>query len=145
MRKYFGIVVLLLLILQSQAQLFNKSLNEFDEQGKRKGKWITFWDEEEKIPMSKARFKDGREVGVNKEYHINGNLRLKFRHYKKRMRVKYYTENRKLEQKGWSIIEYNAEDTHYYWHGKWKYYNSKRKIERICHFENGREVVPSGP
>lgn len=124
----------------SYCQFYKWYKNQYDENGKRKGLWITYWDEEEKIPMSVATFKNGYETGVSKEYRQNGNLRLKFRYHKNRMRVKYYDENRKLEQKGWSVIEYNAEDTHYYWHGKWKFYNDKRKIERVGWYENGGEI-----
>jgi antitoxin component YwqK of YwqJK toxin-antitoxin module len=128
-----------------QGQIFSKKVNRLDESGKRTGKWITYWDEEEKIPMSYATYKDGREHGVSKEYHNNGRLRLKFRYRKDRIRVKYYTRERKLEQKGWSRLEYNAEDTHYYWHGKWKFYDTtRRKIIRVSHYEFGEEVAPPG-
>ncbi len=132
-------------LIPAQSQFFRKSINKVDENGRRKGKWITYWDEEEKVPMSKATFNNGREVGVSKEYHINGKLRLKFRHQGDRIRVKYYDEQRRLEQKGWSIIEYNESDTHYYWHGKWKFYNKRRKLERIAFYENGEEVHPAKP
>lgn len=130
-------------IFTAEAQLFKKSINAYDDDGQRKGKWISYWDEEESVPMSKAKFKNGREIGVSKEYHINGILRLKFRHAPQRMRVKYYDENRKLESKGWAIMEYNEADTHYYWHGKWKYFNTKRKIERISYYEHGKEMISS--
>lgn len=128
-----------------QGQIFSKKVNRLDENGKRTGKWITFWDEEEKIPMSAATYKDGREKGVSKEYHNNGKLRLKFRYHKDRIRVKYYTRDRKLEQKGWSRLEYNAEDTRYYWHGKWKFYDTtQRKLIRVRYYEFGEEVSPPG-
>jgi len=122
-------------------QLLKRHKNQYDENGQRKGLWITYWDEEEKIPMSVARFNNGHETGVSKEYHQNGNLRLKFRYYRNRIRVKYYDENRKLEQKGWSVIEYNADDTHYYWHGKWKFFTENRKLIRISHYLNGKEIT----
>lgn len=120
-------------------QLFNKSINQYDDNGKRKGKWITYWDDENQVPMSFAKFENGKEVGVSKEYHINGEMRLKFRYYKNRMRVKYYNEQGKLEQKGWSVMEYNEEDTHYYWHGKWKFYSEEGKLVRISFYESGNE------
>lgn len=144
MRKVLVISICLLLTWPLHAQLFKKRLNRVDENGNRKGKWITYWDDMKKVPMSKATFSNGRETGVSKEYHVNGNLRLKFRHYNDRIRVKYYNTERKLEQKGWSVLEYNAEDTHYYWHGKWKFYDSNRKLQRVAYYENGEEVVPSG-
>ena len=143
--KYTVFMICLLLVFPAHAQFFKRSLNQLDENGKRKGKWITYWDQEKKVPMSMAKFKDGRETGVSKEYHINGKLRLKFRYHNDRIRVKYYTESRKLEQKGWSVIEYNEEDTHYYWHGKWKFYNNGRKLERVALYENGEEISSTHP
>lgn len=139
--KFILVVGILLSPFLLPAQLFKKSLNEYDENGKRKGHWCTYWDDDKRVPMSKARYKNGREVGVSKEYHINGTIRLKFRYHKNRLRVKYYDENRRLEQKGWAILEYNEADSHYYWQGKWKFYNANRKVDRISHYVNGEEVV----
>ena len=125
----------------SYCQLFKRHKNQYDDNGRRIGLWITYWDDEEKIPMSVATYKDGYETGVSKEYHQNGNLRLKFRYHKNRIRVKYYDVNRNLEQKGWSVLEYNKEDTHYYWHGEWKFYSEKRKLIKTGHYINGEEMA----
>ncbi len=125
----------------TQAQLFKKKINQYGEDKKRTGWWITYWDDEKNVYMSKARFEAGEEIGTSKEYHQNGNLRLKFRHQKHRIRVKYYSQDRKLEQKGWSVLEYNKEDTHYYWHGKWKFYNENRKLIRTAFYQNGEEDI----
>jgi len=124
-----------------QAQLFKKKINQYGEDKKRTGWWISYWDDEEKIYMSKAKFDAGEEIATSKEYHQNGNIRLKFRHQKNRIRVKYYSEDRKLEQKGWSVLNYNERDTHYYWHGKWKFYNEKRKLVRTAIYQNGAEDI----
>ncbi len=42
----------------STAQLFRKKVNRYDESDKRTGLWVNYWDEDEKIPMSKNHFKD---------------------------------------------------------------------------------------
>ena len=144
MRFLFSAALFCLLALPVKGQFWTKKLNRLDENGKRTGKWITYWDEDKTVPMSMARFKNGREVGVSKEYHANGKMRLKFRHQKNRIRVKYYSQDRKLEQKGWSVIEYNEIDTHYYWHGKWKFYDANRKIDRISYYSKGEEIAPPG-
>lgn len=138
--KWVFIVSLFLISTITYSQFFKRHNNQYDKNGKRTGLWITYWDEAEKTPMSVANFKNGYEAGVSKEYHQNGNLRLKFRYHKNRMRAKYYDENRKLERKGWSVIEYNKADTHYYWHGKWKFYNEKRKIETVAMYQHGQKV-----
>lgn len=139
--KYLLTGCFLLLLLQCSAQFFIKPANRLNEQGKRQGVWKSFWDEAGKVPMSKARYKDGREVGVSKEYHISGILRLKFRYHKNRIRVKYYDENRQLEQKGWSVMEFTDKEIRYYWQGKWKFYDSKRHLERISYYDKGEDVT----
>lgn len=141
MRNLVALLLCLSVAFPASAQFWKRKMNRLDQDGRRTGKWITFWDEAKRVPMSKARFKEGREVGVSKEYHINGNLRLKFRYHSDRIRVKYYTADRKLEQKGWSVIEYNETDTHYYWHGKWKFYGPGRKLQRVSHYSNGEELA----
>lgn len=138
--KWLFLSLIFLFCTVSYGQILKRHINQYDENGKRKGLWLSYWDEEEKIPMSVATFKNGYETGVCKEYHQNGKLRLKFRYHGNRIRVKYYDINRKIEQKGWSIISYNEVDIHYYWHGKWKFYNEKGKVERISLYEKGREI-----
>lgn len=141
MKRSLFIIAVLLFSIASQAQLFNKKTNQYGEDKKRTGKWITYWDEEDKVPMSVARYKSGREVGVSKEYLSNGIMRLKFRYHKTRMRAKYYFPNGKLEQKGWAVMEYNEKDTHFYWHGKWKFFDENRKVIRRALYQNGEEVL----
>lgn len=130
-------VVLILLFSHSFGQLFNKKINQFDEDGKRNGLWITWWDEVKKIPMSKITFKDGLEKGIQKEYSQNGTLNAKFRYHKNRIRIKYYHTNGKLESKGWSVMDYK--ELHYYWHGKWKFYNENRKLIRHAQYLYGAD------
>jgi antitoxin component YwqK of YwqJK toxin-antitoxin module len=137
----FLVVISFCYVGSAQAQLFKKEINQLGKDKKRTGWWISYWDDEEKVYMSKAKYEAGKELGTSKEYHQNGNIRLKFRHQKNRIRVKYYSEDQKLEQKGWSILENNKEDTHYYWHGKWKFYNKNRKLVRTAIYQNGAEVI----
>lgn len=142
MKKIVFLAIICICYIGSlQAQLFKKKTDQYGEDKKRTGWWISYWDDEEKVYMSKAKFAAGEEIGTSKEYHQNGNIRLKFRHQKNRIRVKYYSEYRKLEQKGWSVLEYNAKDTHYYWHGKWKFYDEKRKLVRTAFYQNGAEDI----
>jgi len=133
--------VLIILFSNLQAQLFHRKTNQYDTSGKRSGLWITWWDDEARIPMSKARFKEGKETGVSKEYHQNGTLRLKMRYFKhNQVKVKYYNENRQLEQKGRAVFEYNRSDIHYYWHGNWKFYDTHHKIKEFAIYYKGEEL-----
>jgi hypothetical protein len=136
----FMLFVFLLAPAFSTAQLFHGKVNRYDENGKRKGLWVNYWDEEKKIPMTKNHFKDDRETGVCKEYHNNGKIRLKFRYRKERIRVKYYNEKGRLEQKGWAKMDFTEKEIHYYWHGKWKFFDENRKLIREALYWNGEPV-----
>ena len=108
--------------------LLHKKVNQRDENGLRKGIWISYWDDNQKIPMSKAWFKNDKEY-QSKEYHINGKLRLKMKWKKDGwIKVKYYDTLRHIEEKGTARIEFNKDDIHYYYEGWWKYFNSKHKL-----------------
>ncbi len=135
------LILLLVISAESVGQLCPKKINRFGEDGLKTGKWITYWDDDKKIPMSKAKFEHGRETGVSKEYHQNGQIRMKFRHYKNRIRVKYYNKDGQLEQKGWARMDYSENDVHFYWHGKWKFFDDNRKMIKVSYYENGEEVV----
>lgn len=136
-------IIIQFMVLPSSGQLFNRKINAFGEDGLKTGKWITYWDDAKKIPMSKGKYEHGREVGVSKEYLKDGTIRLKFRYCHNGIRVKYYTPDRKLEQKGWAQMEYSEKDVHFYWHGKWKFYDTNRKLNRISWYENGQEIDSS--
>ena len=142
-KNLLGLILLVLFIvfsLSGSAQIFNKKVNQRNDKGQREGIWLEYWDENEKIIMSKAQFKDDLETGVCKNYHSNGKLRLKFRYHKNRLRVKMYDENRKLQHKGWAIFEINEIEIHYYWNGKWKSYNNNRRLTSISFYENGHLI-----
>ena len=133
--------IILASYLQVAGQLFNRNLNEFDDEGKRHGRWIeTNFDIDSTEISSNIKYRHGYQSGVCKFYHPNGELRLKWRYYRKRIRAKYFYESGKLEQKGWSKIEYGGEDTRYYWHGKWKFYDEDKKLTRKALYKNGEEV-----
>jgi len=134
------LIVFLLFSLSASAQVFKNKINQKNKKGQREGIWIEYWDDDEKIIMSKAQFKDDLETGVCKNYHSNGKLRLKFRYHKNRLRVKMYNENRELLQKGWAIFEINEIEIHYYWHGKWKSYDHNRQLTSITFYENGQLI-----
>ncbi|MEZ5195846.1 MAG: hypothetical protein R2764_05455 [Bacteroidales bacterium] len=131
-------IVLILFLSHSFGQIFKKEINRYNDDGKRDGKWICWWDVEKKIPMSEINFKDGYEKGVQKEYNQDGTLRLKFRFYKNRVRVKYYHANGTMDKKGWSVMDYK--EMRYYWHGKWKFYSEEGKPVRSAIYQYGTDT-----
>ena len=141
-RTFILSILFVLVGINSIGQFYKHKLNTFDDNGKPTGLWISYWDDDDKIPMSKVFYKNGYETRVSKEYHQNGKIRLKFKYYKdNKLKVKFYSEGRVLEAKGGAILEHNKEDTHFYYQGKWKYFSPKRKLIRIGWYENGNEIA----
>ena len=109
-------------------QFLKKKINRYDEDGQRTGLWKEYTDKEETLLLSKFYYLEGRETKVCKHYYQNGNVRLKFKYCKDRIKVKYFYKDGKLEKKGWAKIEYNTEDIHYFWEGEWQFFANPRKL-----------------
>ncbi len=141
--KILNLLVFVMIFTGSSGQLFHKKINTTNIDGKKDGIWITYFDIENKQVESREHYKDGFETGKCRHYYANGNIRLKWRYYKNRVRAKYYYENGKLDQKGWSKMDWTATDVHYYWHGQWKFFDDKRKPIRKTFYQYGEEVSGS--
>ncbi len=137
MKKRHFISILLLLIIAISAKTQCKYFNKLDEKGKKTGLWFSYWDKEKTIYHSKLHYKNGREIRMNKFYGADGQLMTKERHVKKRIKIKSFNEEGKLQRKGWAKIDFNAEDLHFYWHGRWKFYGDKHRLTGISIYEKG--------
>lgn len=114
--------------------------NRYDTQGRRQGKWVSYWDDEKKIPMNIERYKDGRERGRCRYFYQDGTKRLQFNARKDgRMKVKYYLESGKLEKKGWAVMIYDPKEIRYSWNGSWKFYEEGKLVKKSF-YRMGEEV-----
>ncbi len=118
-----------------------REVNRYDAQGRRQGKWVSYWDDDQKIPMNIERYKDGRERGRCRYYYMDGTKRLQFNAHKDdRMKVKYFTESGELEKKGWAVMKYDPTEIRYSWNGPWKFYENGRLIKKTI-YKMGEEVA----
>lgn len=143
-RNRFGILVLISCFFLPSFCIaswpLKREVNRYDSQGRRQGKWVSWWDKELKIPMNIERYKDGRERGRCRYYYMNGTKRLQFNARKDgRMKVKYYLESGKLEKKGWAVMIYDPEEIRYSWNGPWKFYEDG-KLAKKSVYKMGEEV-----
>lgn len=134
--SFISLFILLLFSLPADAQLFKKNKKQ---DSLRSGKYIEYGYEDTTVVVTKGRFKDGRPCKTWKYYYEDGIIRMKIK-YRDRLKIKYYTQSGRLNQKGYAMLDFNAADTHFYWHGIWKYYDDRRKLYRIAIYENGAEV-----
>ncbi|MDZ7743139.1 MAG: hypothetical protein U5Q03_15725 [Bacteroidota bacterium] len=138
MKNLFFLVLSAFLFSSCTESLYFGKFNQKDKEGKKKGVWITWWDEEETIPMTKYWYKDGKEQWDSKTYHNNGNKAVKFKKRGDRILVKYFDRFNHLTHKGWARYEVSEVDVHYYWHGEWKYFDEDRRLIKRVIYENGK-------
>lgn len=139
--KYFGIFSVLLLILsfETSAQLFKKRKNPENDTVNH-GVYYEYWDRDSTMLSARGRFCHGSPCKTWKYYWKDGTRRMKVK-YRESLKIKYYSESGRLDQKGYAILDLNSKMIHFYWHGIWKFYDKKRRLYRKALFENGNEVM----
>lgn len=140
-REAFILLIFLLIPVIAEASWpLKREFNRYDAQGRRQGKWVSYWDDEKKIPMNIERYKDGRERGRCRYYYMDGTKRLQFNaHRDGRMKVKYFSESGKLTEKGWAVMIYDSLEIRYSWNGPWKFYENGKLVKK-SEYKMGEEV-----
>lgn len=95
----------------------------------RVGKWITI-DTLDSIYITKGRYHKDFEIGTWKHFY-NGRLIRKSKYHKKYCFTTFYYPNGKIMNKGRSKTETNDTLIHWYYYGKWHFYNSKGELDSI--------------
>lgn len=140
--SFIPLVIILLFTIPAEAQLFKKNKKQ---DSLKSGRIIEYGGDDSTTIVTRGRFKNGRPCKTWKYYWDDGTMRMKIK-YHDRLKIKYYTTSGRLDQKGYAMLDFNAADTHFYWHGRWKYYDDRRKLYRIALYQDGAEVeVLKGP
>jgi hypothetical protein len=100
----------------------------------REGKWITI-DTLDSIYIAKGKYRMDNEIRTWK-YFYNGKMVRKEK-YKKRgvCKTKFYLSNGKIMKKGSTKLESNSKEDHWYYYGKWYFYNANGKLDSIKTYE----------
>ena len=125
--------------MNTSAQFWKKKRNQYIN-GIPEGYWIAYIDSTKKQVEYHGRYKHGHEKGKWKYYYENGKLRKKERFGKNLIRTKYYYESGRRKSSGNAILVYEGESLHYYYQGKWKYFNEEGKLSSIVFYERGEEL-----
>jgi len=134
-KKSIAILCILIITLSVKSQC--KYYNKVNADGKKTGLWMLYWDKEKKTPYRRFHYKDDRESGVCKMYNSEGKLIMKERHLKKRIKVKNYNEQEKIQQKGYAIMEFHTEKIRFFWEGRWKFYGENHHLTGISIYKEG--------
>lgn len=121
-RKYF-FFIFLISVLSCKSRL-NQIVNH-----QREGKWVTI-DTLDFIYITKGKYHKGLEIGTWKQF-CNGKISKKEKYYKEFSSIKYYYPNGKIMKRGYVKLDSNASEEHWYYFGKWYYFNEKGKLDSI--------------
>lgn len=123
-RKFLFIAIIVFCVLGCKSKV-NQIVNH-----KPEGKWITV-DTLEFIYSTKGRYHNGQEVGKWKHFY-NGKLVRKEKFNKNGIcKNVFYHSNGKIMKKGNVKLESNIDEDHWYYFGKWKFYDKEGKLDSI--------------
>ena len=126
-RKYIYIIFVAIGIIGCKTRI-NQMVNN-----QREGRWKTT-DTLDFVYISKGKYTKGREIGTWK-YFYDGKLVRKEKYHDTICNMTFYHPNGKIMKKGKSKTESNSETIHWYYFGKWHFYNTKGKLDSIKEYQ----------
>lgn len=121
--KFLFTFILVMCILSCKSKI-NQTVDNQPE-----GKWITV-DTLEFIYVSKGKYHKGMEVGSWKHFY-NGKMVRKEKYRKGICKTIFYYPNGKIMKKGNTKIERTTKEDHWYYFGKWYFYDTNGKLDSI--------------
>lgn len=131
-------VIILVLFLCHNRSISQK--NKLDKQGQRTGKWTTYLDSAKTVKSFEGRFRKGNPVGTCYYYKMDGVLERKEINRFKILKTTFYYPDKTKRLKGQAKIDNTSEKIHYYFYGKWKYYDEAGKLLKYCYYDKGQLV-----
>lgn len=120
--------------------LLSCGINKFDKQGNRKGKWKSYWNDQQIQAIGK--YKKGWQKGIWKYYNINGDLeQVQVHRSDKTISITYFYPNGNIESKGEAkIVVDEKQNIQYYWYGIWTFYHLDGSIKNQKHYLEGQAM-----
>ncbi len=119
---------------------FAQAPNRFNKKGERTGKWLTHSDSAKTKKLFEGRYRKGNVVGHSYYYTMNGVLERREITRFKKLKTTFFYPNRVKRCSGKARIENLPNKIHYYFYGKWKYYDTTGSIQKFVFFEKGNEI-----
>lgn len=114
--------------------------NRYDKKGRQHGKWVVFWDDSLKNEMTVGKYRHGNPVGKWTYFSPLGRVQKKEIHRRKKIKIWFYHPNQQLESKGRAYIVNEKDGLHFYFQGKWKYYNDAGRLIKITTYYKGQNI-----
>jgi hypothetical protein len=133
---FIAFVFFLSIVLDAQT-LFLRRVNRYNKHKERTGIWITYNDSAKKIRSSKVRYKNDNAIGRGYYYNAEGILARREIVRFKRIKTILYNPNCKVRARGNAKIENYSDRLHYFFYGRWKYYDDNGKLVKYVFYERG--------
>jgi len=131
-------LLLLAVALATSAQA--QRLNRVNKHGERKGKWMTYYDEEKKQPCFKGRFRNGKIRGKAIYWLSDGCLERREAYRFRKIKTRFYYCSGKLRKEGQARIEVKPDTVTYFFYGDWKTYDEQGQLLQTERYEKGVKV-----
>jgi hypothetical protein len=115
-------------------------MNRFNKHGQRTGHWITYSDSSKTKKLVDGYYRNGNPKGKFYFYTMDGVLERREVSRFGILKTRLYYPDGTLRFKGQARIEDTKEKVHYYFYGKWKYYDEQGELLKYCYYEKGRLV-----
>ncbi len=125
---------LVLIFLIMNACKTNQKINKV-----REGYWIENYQLGKDEYKSTGSYKKGNPIRKWK-YLKNDTVYQKEKYRKNICKTIYFHKNGKIMQRGQSKIEFSNGETHWFYFGKWFYYDENEKLIKIKNYENGKVI-----
>ncbi len=133
------LVVIIILVL-SVFGLPAQKINRMNKKGERYGKWINYRDSAKTQKFFEGRFRRDKPVGKARYYNETGGTdRLEIMRFG-RMKTKMYYPDGKLLMVGKAELVEDSVKFHYYFYGRWAYYNAEGQLSKYLYYEKGKLV-----
>ncbi|HRY97452.1 MAG TPA: hypothetical protein P5550_00195 [Bacteroidales bacterium] len=112
-----------------------QKINRYDTSRRKQG----LWHEHSQLGtlMAYGSYKDGLEKGRWVHLDPEGRTWVTYHYGKQRIKVKYYRSNGNLERKGWARMDYEPLGPHFYWHGRWTFYDDNGRRDSTVRYAFG--------
>ena len=117
--------------------LIAQSINQFNNKGKRTGKWIIYLDDSNNVKSFEGKFRNGISVGTCYYYTNEGVLEKKDVKKFRKLKTTFYHPNGKVRLKGNARLENLPDRIHYYFYGQWKVFDETGVLIKSNYYTKG--------
>jgi antitoxin component YwqK of YwqJK toxin-antitoxin module len=122
-RKFLFTIAVIISIMGCKSKI-NQMVNH-----QREGRWVTI-DTLDSIYIVRGKYHKNTEIGTWKHIY-NGRIVKKENYRNGVSKATFYHPNGKIMKRGYTKLESTAYEDHWYYFGKWSFYDSKGKLDSV--------------